>query len=34
MELLFTIVSTVIVQVGICLFCFVKKSAGIRLMFR
>lgn len=26
MELVFTILSTVLVQVGICLFCFIKKN--------
>lgn len=28
MELVFTILSTVLVQVGICLFCFIKKNQG------
>ncbi len=29
MELLFTIVSTVVVQLGICIFCFLKKRSDV-----
>ncbi len=32
MELFFAIVSTVILQVGICIFCFWKKSGSVRML--
>ena len=31
MELFFAIVSTVIFQIGIVLFCFLKKTAKVRI---